>query len=167
MPEAPKEVKRRAEIKLAQRELWYFSQALYPQLFTDDRKLLKEIADTLQDFVENSKKHYLILSLPPGHFKSMSAKNLVLWLMGKDPTSRIISASNAHDLAETFSSQIRDTILGLNYGKQGIPYPEIFPDTKIKQGYATKSKWELEGAAEPSYRATSPTSTLTGASGGR
>src|SRR5690606_25991792 len=37
------------------------------------------------------------------------------------------------------------------------------PDTKIKQGYATKSKWELEGSAEPSYRATSPTSTLTGA----
>lgn len=38
----------------------------------------------------------------------------------------------------------------------------MFPDTKIKQGFATKSKWELEGSAEPSYRATSPTSGLTG-----
>lgn len=159
----PPEVKQAAKIELARRSFWDFEQLLYPELFTDDRKLLKTVADTLQNFIENSKKKYLILSLPPGHYKSFSAKNLVLWLMGKDPTNRIISASNAHDLAETFSSQIRDTILGINYGKQGTPYPDIFPDTKIKQGYATKAKWELEGSAEPSYRATSPTSTLTGA----
>lgn len=159
----PEGVKKLAKIELAKQFFWDFEQAIYPELFTNERKLLKEVADTLQDFVENSDKHYLILSLPPGHYKSMSAKNLVMWLMGKNPTNRIISASNAHDLAETFSSQIRDTILGLNYGKQGTPYPDIFPNTKIKQGYAQKSKWELEGAAEPSYRATSPTSTLTGA----
>lgn len=159
----PQEVKLQAKIELARRHFWDFEQALYPVLYTSERRLLREVADTLQDFYENSDKHYLVLSLPPGHYKSFTAKNFVLWLMGQDPTNRIISASNAHDLSETFSAQIRDTILGLNYGKNGIPYPEIFPDTKIKAGYATKSKWEVEGAAEPSYRATSPTSTLTGA----
>jgi predicted phage terminase large subunit-like protein len=159
----PDYVRLEARKELARRTFWDFEQALYPEIFTDDKTLLKDVADKLQSFYENSDKHYLVISLPPGHFKSFTAKNFVLWLMGKDPSKRLISASNAHDLAETFSSQIRDTILGLNVGKQGIPYPEIFADTKIKQGFATKSKWELEGSAEPSYRATSPTSTLTGA----
>lgn len=163
MVKIPEYVRKEAKKELARRYFWDFEKLLYPQLFTEERKLLKKVAYTIQDFYENSDKHYLVLSLPPGHFKSFSAKNFVLWLMGKDPTRRIISASNAHDLAEMFSSQVRDTVLGLNYGKGGIPYRDIFPDTIIKQGYATKSKWELEGSAEPSYRATSPTSTLTGA----
>jgi len=160
---APKEVEWEANIRLARRSFWYFEQLLYPEVFTDDKKLLKTVADTMQEFYEHSDKHYLVISLPPGHYKSFTGKNFVQWLMGNDNTRRIISASNAHDLAETFSSQIRDTILGLNVGKNGVPYPKIFPGTKIKQGFATKSKWELQGSPEPSYRATSPTSTLTGA----
>ena len=151
-----------ARKELARRFFWDFERLLYPSLFTNERQLLKRVADTLQEFVEQDDKHYLVLSLPPGHYKSFTAKNLAMWLMGRDPRTRIISASNSGDLSSMFSTQVRDTILGLNYGKGGVPYPEIFPDTKIKYGFATKSKWELEGSAEPSYRATSPTSALTG-----
>lgn len=163
MAEIPDEVRLGAKIELAKRYFWDFEQLLYPEVFTDDKQLLKRVADTLQNFYEHSDKHYLVLSLPPGHYKSFTGKNFVLWLLGRDSRKRIISASNAHDLAETFSSQIRDTVLGLNVGKEGTPYPVIFPDTRIKPGFATKSKWELNGSAEPTYRATSPTSTLTGA----
>ena len=158
----PLEVKHQAQIELARRSFWDFEQLLYPELFTDERKLLKEMAETIQTFIEDSDKHYLVLSVPPGHFKSFTAKNLAMWLMGKDPATRVIGVANSGDLASMFSTQIRDTILGTNYGKEGTPYTEIFPDTKIKYGFATKSKWELEGSAEPSYRATSPTSAITG-----
>lgn len=158
----PEEVKLEARKELARRNFWDFEQLLYPELFTDERNLLKEMADTIQTFIEDSEKHYLVLSVPPGHFKSFTAKNLALWLMGKDPSTRIIGVANSGDLASMFSTQIRDTILGVNIGKGGVKYPEIFPDTKIKYGFATKSKWELEGSAEPSYRATSPTSAITG-----
>lgn len=163
MTEIPEEIRKEAKKELARRYFWDFEKALYPRVFTDDRKLLKIVADTMQDFYLNSSKHYLVISLPPGHYKSFTGKNFVEWALGLDPMKRIISASNAHDLAETFSTQIRDTILGINVGKDGITYPEIFPDTKIKQGFATKSKWELDGAPEPTYRATSPSSTITGA----
>lgn len=162
MSEIPEYVKQEAKKELARRFFWDFEKALYPDLFTDERKLLKSVAETLQDFIENNDKHYLVMSLPPGHFKSFTAKNLAMWLMGKNPRNRVIGAANTGDLSSMFSTQIRDTILGINYGKDGIPYSEIFPDTKIKQGFATKSKWELEGSAEPSYRSTSPTSALTG-----
>lgn len=159
----PEQVKHQARIELARRSFWDFEQLLYPDLFTDERKLLKEMADTIQTFIEDSDKHYLVLSVPPRHYKSFTAKNLALWLMGKNPRSRVIGVANSGDLASMFSTQIRDTVLGVNVGKGGVPYPEIFPKTKIKQGFATKSKWELEGSAEPSYRATSPTSAITGA----
>lgn len=158
----PDEVREQAQIELARRNFWDFEQTVYPDLFTDERKLLKSVADTMQWFIDESPKHYLVLSLPPGHYKSFTAKNLAMWLMGRNPRNRVIGASNSGDLSSMFSTQIRDTILGVNYGKGGIPYPQIFPDTRIKQGFATKSKWELEGSAEPSYRATSPTSALTG-----
>jgi predicted phage terminase large subunit-like protein len=163
MIDIPEYIRQEAKKELARRYFWDFEQALYPELFTDDRKLLKTVADTMQDFYENSDRHYLVISLPPGHYKSFTGKNFVQWVLGKDPRRRVISASNGGDLASTFSTQIRDTILGLNVGKQGIPYPQIFPNTKVKYGFATKSKWELEGSSEPSYRSTSPTSTLTGA----
>lgn len=158
----PQEVQNLATIELARRNFWDFEQLLYPELFTDERRLLREMADTIQSFIEDSAKHYLVLSVPPGHFKSFTAKNLALWLMGKDPLTRIIGVANSGDLASMFSTQVRDTVLGVNVGRNGTPYPEIFPETKIKQGFATKSKWELEGSAEPSYRATSPTSAITG-----
>jgi len=158
----PEQVKHQARLELARRDFWSFEQLLYPELFTDERKLLKEMAETIQTFIEDSDKHYLVLSVPPRHFKSFTAKNLSLWLMGKDPSSRIIGVANSGELSSTFSTQIRDTILGVNVGRGGVPYPQIFPDTKIKQGFATKSKWELEGASEPSYRASSPTSSVTG-----
>ena len=158
----PEQVKHQARLELARRDFWSFEQLLYPELFTDERKLLKEMADTIQRFIEDSDKHYLVLSVPPGHFKSFTAKNLALWLMGKDPLTRVIGVANSGDLASTFSTQVRDTILGNNYGKGGTPYPEIFPDTKIAHGFATKSKWQLEGSEQPNYRSSSPTSAITG-----
>lgn len=158
----PEEIKQEARKELARRNFWSFEQILYPELFTDDRPLLKDMADTLDWFMDESDKHYLVMSVPPGHYKSFTGKNFALHRMGKNPLIRIIGVANSGDLASMFSTQIRDTILGLNYGKGGIPYPEIFPDTKVKYGFATKSKWELEGSAEPSYRSVSPSSSVTG-----
>ena len=103
----------------------------------------------------------MVISLPPGHFKSFTVKNLSLWVLGRNNRCRIIAASNI-SMAETFSTQVRDTILGKNFGVGGVPYPQIFPKTKIKQGYATKARWEIEGAPEPTYRMVTPGSSVTG-----
>lgn len=158
----PEEIKREAKKELARRDFWQFEKTLYPKVFTDDRWLLKSVAETVQKFAEDKDKHFLVIALPPAHFKSFQTKNLVLWLLGDNPRTRVISASNAADLSSTFSTQIRDTIQGINLGEDGIPYPEIFPDTKIAQGFAEKAKWQLEGASEPTYRSTSPDSSITG-----
>lgn len=162
MSDIPDHVRREARKELARRYLWDFEQLLYPELFTEERTLLKDMADTLDWFMDESDKHYLVMSVPPGHYKSFTGKNFALHRMGKNPLTRIIGVANSGDLASMFSTQIRDTILGLNVGKGGVPYPEIFPDTQVKYGFATKSKWELEGSSEPSYRSVSPGSSITG-----
>lgn len=158
----PEEIRLEARKELARRDFWEFEKILYPKLFRDDRWLLKDVAYTIQDFAKDDNKHFLVIALPPAHFKSFKTKNLVLWLLGDDPRTRVISASNAGDLSSTFSTQIRDTIQGVNVGEEGVPYPEIFPDTKIAPGFAEKAKWQLAGASEPTYRSTSPESTITG-----
>ncbi len=160
--EIPDYVQQEAEIELARRYFWDFEKVVYPDLFTEERPLLKDMANTLQWFIDESDKHYLVLSVPPGHYKSFTGKNLAMWLMGRNALTRIIGVANSGDLASMFSTQIRDTILGLNVGKGGIPYPRIFPNTRVKFGFATKSKWELQGSSEPSYRSVSPGSAVTG-----
>lgn len=162
MNQIPEYVQLEARMELARRYFWEFEKLLYPDHFTEERWLLKDMAETLQSFHEQNDKHYLILSVPPGHYKSFTGKNFGMWLMGKDPLTRIIGVANSGDLASMFSTQIRDTILGLNVGRDGIPYPRIFPKTRVKFGFATKSKWELQGSAEPSYRSVSPSSAVTG-----
>lgn len=109
----PDEVQQEAKLELARRDFWTFEQCLYPELFTDDRKLLKNMAETLQWFMDESDKHYLVMSVPPGHYKSFTGKNFGMFLMGRNPLTRIIGVANSGDLASMFSTQIRDTILGL------------------------------------------------------
>lgn len=162
MAEIPEYVQLEAKIELARRYFWEFEKILYPDLFTEERPLLKDMAEKLQWFMDESDKHYLVLSVPPGHYKSFTGKNFGMWLMGRNPLTRIIGVANSGDLASMFSTQIRDTILGLNVGRAGVPYPRIFPNTRVKFGFATKSKWELQGSAEPSYRSVSPSSAVTG-----
>ena len=50
----------------------------------------------------------LIITLPPRHLKSHCVSvAFIAWLLGQDPTSRIIAASYGADLAEQFSFQTR------------------------------------------------------------
>ena len=157
----PDAIKLEARKELARRDLWEFEKLLYPEIFSDKSWLLRELAKRTQAFYERSPKHFMVISLPPGHFKSFTVKNLSLWVLGRNNRCRIIAASNT-SMAETFSTQVRDTILGKNFGVGGVPYPQIFPKTKIKQGYATKARWEIEGAPEPTYRMVTPGSSVTG-----
>ena len=54
--------------------------------------------------VERGEFRRLAISLPPRHLKSHSASvAFPAWVLGRNPTKRIIAASYAADLAEGFS----------------------------------------------------------------
>lgn len=161
MSEIPDYVRLEARKELARRYFYDYCQYRYPKLYKDDRLFLKEMCDSIQDFVEQNNKRFLIINLPPRHMKSLTATNLVEWLFGQDTSIKVMTGSYNETLSATFARKVRDTIdeqpsLGNEV------YNNIFPKTKIKYGQASKSLWSLEGNGQDNYLATSPTGTATG-----
>lgn len=158
------EIKKQAKIELARRRLFDFCQVIHPRFYLEERTFLKNFCDQLQDFIENSDKRILVVNMPPRHGKSLTATSLAAWLFGKNPENRIITASYNETLSTLFARTVRNTIRTLKAG-ENIVFSDIFPKTKIKYGEASAQMWSLEGSAQPSYLATSPTGTATGMGG--
>ncbi len=73
----------------------------------------------------------LLIAIPPRHGKSMLASvALPAWILGRDPTRKIICASYGDVLSKDFSTRSRD-VLWSDYHKV------IFPDSQIDAGGAS------------------------------
>lgn len=161
MPEIPDYVRHEASKELARRFFYDYCQYRYPSLYKDDRLFLKELCESVQAFTEQNQKRFLIINIPPRHFKSLTGTNLVEWLLGQDINRKVMTGSYNETLSGTFARKVRDTID--EQASKGIEvYNNLFPATKIKYGQASKSLWALEGSSQDNYLATSPTGTATG-----
>lgn len=161
MTEIPEEIKREAKKELARRRLWDYCQLRYPTIYKDDRLWLKELVDGIQAFIEQDEKKFLIINIPPRHFKSLTGTCAVEWLLGQDFMNKVMTGSYNETLSTTFAKKVRD-VIDENPSKGNEVYNDIFPDTKVKYGQASKSLWSLEGSPQDNYLATSPTGTATG-----
>ena len=78
----------------------------------------------------------LLLLCPPQHGKSwITSKRFPAWLLGKDPTLEIISASATSDLATEFGGAVRDCV-------RSPEYKLLFPDTGLSESSQAKGRWE-------------------------
>lgn len=141
---------RQAEIELSQADFWEYCKTLSPDFYKDSREHLRILCETLQSFYERkllkpSGEHYtkLMIEMPPQHGKSRTLTNFCSWILGKDNTERIITASYNDDLAQDFSKYTRNIIQEESDGKN-IAFQDIF-DVKIKKGDGSAEKWALEG----------------------
>lgn len=142
---------REVRCELSRRSLWEFCRLLSPDFYKEDRVYLKTLCDTLQALYEGrliddngNKYKNLILEIPPRHGKSRTLTNFSAWILGKDHTNRIITASFNDDLAQDFSRFTRDIIAE----EKNVPEQFIFSDifnAKIKKGDAALNKWALDG----------------------
>lgn len=149
-----------AKIELARREFFFYCHLMAPDFYRTDRIYLVELCDRLQKFMESDKK-VLVINMPPRFGKSRSATMFVQWLLGRNNKLRVMTGSYNEMLSSTFAKQVRDTI-ATEPSPGVIVYQDIFPETKIKYGEASMSKWALEGSQVANYLATSPTGTSTG-----
>lgn len=161
MTAIPLEIQKEAKKELARRRFYDYCKFRFPSLYTDDRKYLKDVCDRIQDFTEQNQKQFLVINLPPRHLKSLTATNLVEWLFGLDPYMKVMTGSYNETLSTTFARKVRDSIDEKKSGGIDV-YNDIFPNTRIKYGQASKSLWSLEGSSQDNYLATSPTGTATG-----
>lgn len=150
-----------AKKELARRYFYDYCTLRYGKFYQPERYYLEDLTKRLQRFVEQNKKRFMVVNMPPRHGKSFTAKNFTEWLFGKDPTLKVMTGSYNETLSSTFAKQVRDTIDEQSTGTT-IVYNDIFPFTKVKYGEASASIWALEGSSQKSYLATSPTGTATG-----
>jgi predicted phage terminase large subunit-like protein len=157
----PDEVRQQARIELARRYFYDYCQLLYPRHYTEDRQFLKEMCEKIQAFSEQNVKRFLIINVPPRHYKTFTEGNFVEWRLGADPTRKVMTGSYNETLSTTFARKVRDTI-DTQPAAGVLTYRDIFPGTRVKYGQASASKWALEGSSQDNYLATSPSGTATG-----
>lgn len=99
----------------------------------------------------------LIINIPPRHLKSISVTvAFTTWLMGHDPTCKILSASYSQSLSIKHSLDARAVI-------ENPFYKFLFPDTELIRDQNTKSKFMT---TQRGFRfATSVGGTITGEGG--
>lgn len=151
-----------ARMELARREFWEYCKLTSPDFYKEDRPYLKNMAETLQWFIEEAEEQILVMNLPPRHGKSRTGSKLVQWVFGKYGASkRVMTGSYNETLSTTFAKAVRD-VIDEEPSPGILVYNNIFPNTRIKYGDAAASKWSLEGSQQLNYLATSPKGTSTG-----
>ncbi len=153
---------RRASIELSRRHFWDYCQTRYPAYYRDEIEYLRYLCDMMQWFVEDSPKRFLVINLPPRHYKSLTGSNFTEWLFGKNNQLKVMTGSYNETLSTTFARKVRDTIDTKPVPGGPVTYRAIFPKTRVKYGQASASIWALEGSSQDNYLATSPTGTATG-----
>jgi predicted phage terminase large subunit-like protein len=156
------EIRLEARKELARRLFYDYCRLKYPNHYTPDRAYLADVCHRMQAFIEQNAKRFLVINLPPRHYKSFTATNFVEWYFGRDPDRKVMTGSYNETLSTTFARKVRDTIEERRVAGGPLVYRDVFPDTQIKYGQASASLWALAGSSQDNYLATSPKGTATG-----
>lgn len=160
-PQLEKHITYEAKLELARRDFFDYCELMAPDFYKRSRQYLVQLANTLQEFVFNSPKKVLVISIPPRCGKSRTASLFAEWTFGKDPTKKIMTGSYNETLSTQFAKTVRNTIQTQKVEPFIPVFSDVFPDVRIKQGDAAMNMWSLEGQYS-SYLATSPSGTATG-----
>jgi hypothetical protein len=80
--EIPQQIRLETRKELARRLFYDYCLTLYPR-FYGDKPYLADVCRRIQTFVEQNEKRFLVINMPPRHFKSFTATNFVEWYFGR------------------------------------------------------------------------------------
>jgi predicted phage terminase large subunit-like protein len=101
----------------------------------------KIYAEKLQAVADGKIKR-LIINMPPRHTKSEFASYLFpTWLMGRDPTKKIIQATHTAELAVGFGRKVKNLI-------ENEDFRDIFPDVKLAVDAIASGRWSTNAGGE-------------------
>jgi hypothetical protein len=127
----------RQDVKLLLRsDLLSFARKAFRNVNTHKRmpedRFLELLASRLAEVVTGNTKR-LIVNLPPRHFKSwIGSICLSAWILGHDPSAKILIVTYGQELADKIAHTIREIL-------RSEWYQELFPKTKL-----AKSRSKLE-----------------------
>ena len=92
--------------------------------------------------VANGELKRLIINMPPRHTKSEFASYLFpSWLMGKNPSKKIIQATHTAELAVGFGRKVKNLI-------DSEIYRDIFPDVRLAVDAKASGRWSTSKGGE-------------------
>ena len=101
----------------------------------------KIYAQKLQDVADGKIKR-LIINMPPRHTKSEFASYLFpAWLMGRDPTKKIIQATHTAELAVGFGRKVKNLI-------DSVEFKEVFPQVRLATDAKASGRWSTSSGGE-------------------
>ena len=122
-----------------QKDFMAFVNHVWPQ-FIEGRHH-KVYAEKLQAVADGKIKR-LIINMPPRHTKSEFASYLFpTWLMGRDPTKKIIQATHTAELAVGFGRKVKNLI-------DSEDFRDIFPDVKLATDSKASGRWSTNAGGE-------------------
>ena len=116
-----------------------FVKYVWPQ-FIEGRHH-KIYAEKLQAVADGKLKR-LIINMPPRHTKSEFASYLFpTWLMGRDPTKKIIQATHTAELAVGFGRKVKNLI-------DSEDFRDVFPDVSLAGDAKASGRWSTNKGGE-------------------
>jgi len=128
------------------KSFWEYCLYMDPKFFTPAKEYLHKIANALQLVYEGHIKK-IAISLPPRAGKSYLTSLWVTWVIGKEsknPNLSIMRNSYGNKMANKFSYDIREIILGDKF-KRTFPYVELKPDK------SSVDDWAITTANQSTY----------------
>ncbi len=101
----------------------------------------KIYAEKLQAVADGKLKR-LIINMPPRHTKSEFASYLFpTWLMGRNPTRKIIQATHTAELAVGFGRKVKNLI-------DSEEFRDVFPNVKLASDAKASGRWSTNAGGE-------------------
>ena len=123
------------EIENAQTNFLHFVKSQWPSFIQGAHH--KKMAEAF-DRIASGKIKSLIINMPPRHTKSEFASHLFpAYLVGRNPSLKILQATHTADLAVKFGRKIRDLMLTEDYQR-------IFDSVAINPDSKAAGKWETQ-----------------------
>ena len=139
--QAAEEQELKLELRLAQLErneacqenFLHFVRRMWPDFITGRHH--KIIAEKLERVAKGELKR-LIINMAPRHTKSEFASFLFpAWMMGRNPSMKIIQATHTTELAVNFGRKTKNLI-------DNEEYKEVFPDVKLAADSKASGRWD-------------------------
>ena len=110
-----------------------FVQTMWPEFITGNHH--KIIAEKFQRVADGELKR-LIINMAPRHTKSEFASYLLpAWMIGRNPSMKIIQATHTTELAVSFGRKIKNLL-------EREDYKEIFTQSKLSADSKASGRWD-------------------------
>ena len=133
------ELAKRRENKAAQDDLIAFCKKMMPEFIVGEHHRL--LADILMS-LEAGDKDRVCVNMPPRHGKSQLVSIFFpAWVLGRDPTKKVMMVSHTTDLAVDFGRKVRNLIAT-------DAYKDVFPVTELAKDSKSAGRWNTNLGGE-------------------